>query len=45
MKKLTLLLSLLIAVLLLVGCGAAPDAGHVAAPEEDVETVVVTDVK
>ena len=45
MKKLTLLLSLLIAVLLLVGCGAAPDAGHMAAPEEDVETVVVTDIK
>ena len=45
MKKLSLLLSLLFAVLLLGGCGAAPDAGRAAAPEDDVETVVVTDIK
>lgn len=45
MKKLSLLLSLLFAVLLLGGCGAAPDTGSTPVPEEDVETVVVTDIK
>ena len=45
MKKLSVFLCLLLAVLLLGGCGAAPDTPNTPAPEEDVETVVVTDVK
>ena len=45
MKKLSLLLSLLFAVLLLGGCGAAPGTEGAPVPEEDVETVVVTDIK
>ena len=45
MKKLSIFLCLLLAVLLLGGCGAAPDTEGTPVPEEDVETAVVTDIK
>ena len=45
MKKLSVYLAAVLAVLLLGGCGVTPGTANAPAPEEEIETVVVTDVK